>query len=144
MKPAGNVVIRSILGWRVARVNANQFDGNVLPGTTRKFLPEWTKRDSVDIRDQAILRNESYSFTRAVSDEWHNFALGIFRAKLDVQFGVTDQRVKSTEVYFVVFPWELILIFCIVGIPVFLILRFLLRRYNRAIIAKAQMRSNNQ
>lgn len=144
VKPTGSVVIRAILGWKVKEVNANQFDGNVLPGTTRKFAPEWAKRDSVDVRDQEIARHEAYSFTQAVRDEWHNFAVGIYRAKLDINFGTTDQTVKSKAVYFVVFPWELILTLCVVITPIFFILRGALRRYNRRIIRKARIQFDTQ
>jgi hypothetical protein len=138
VKPTGSVIIRSILGWKVKAVNANQFDGNVLPGTTRKFLPEWVKTDSVDVRDQEIARHEKYSFTREVKSEWHNFAVGIFRAKLDVNFGATAVNVKSNSIYFIVFPWELLLVAIVFGVPLYLILRTIIRRYNRAIIKKAQ------
>lgn len=140
VKPTGSVVIRSIFGWVAKKVNANQFDGNVLPGTTRKFSPEWSKRDSVEARDQENTRNESYSFTKEVKDQWHNFAFGIFRAKVVASFGSTNQTVKSHAVYFFVFPWELLLIIFAIGLPLFFILRGLLRRYNRSIIRKAQAR----
>ncbi len=138
VKPKGDIVIRSIFGWVAKRVNANPYDGNVLPGTTRKFSPEWSKRDSVEVRDQEISRNESYSFKKAVGDQWHNFAFGIFRAKVVASFGVANQVAKSQAVYFVVFPWELILVIIVLAIPVYFILRALLKRYNRAVIRRAQ------
>lgn len=144
VKPTGSIVVRSILGWRVKKVNANPFDGNVLPNTTRKFTTEWSKRDSVDDRDQELARNESYSFSKELKSEWHNFAVGIFRARLVTQFGVEQQTVKSKGVYFVVFPWELLLVIFVIGIPIFIILRTILRRYNRSIIRKAEKQFRNQ
>ncbi len=138
VKPKGDIVIRSIFGWVAKRVNANPYDGNVLPGTTRKFSPEWSKRDSVEVRNQENSRNEPYSFKKAVGDQWHNFALGIFRAKVVASFGVTNQVAKSQAVYFVVFPWELILVIIVLAIPAYFILKALLRRYNRAVIRRAQ------
>lgn len=135
VKPIGTITVRSILGWRVAKIDANPVEGNVLPNTTRKFLPEWSKGTSVEEK----LRNEElpYSFKRAVKDEWRNFAVGIFRAQLKTEFGTEDQRVSSKSVYFVVFPWELLLVL-VPGIFVaFIILRFFLRRYNRSVIRKA-------
>lgn len=140
VKPKGNVVIRSVFGWVAKKVNANQFDGNVLPGTTRKFNPEWSKRDSVDVREQELDRDESYSFSREVKNEWHNFAFGIFKAKVVASFGANDQSVKSKGVYFVVFPFELLLVIFIIAIPTFFLFRALIRRYNRSIIRKAQKR----
>ncbi len=144
VKPKGNIVIRSILGWRVKKVNANPYDGNVLPRTTRRFTPEWSKRDSVEDRDQQLARKEAYSFKKALSDEWHNFAVGIFQARIVAEFGSTNQQLKSNKVYFVVFPWELLLVASIVGLIVYFILKILIRRYNRAIIRRAQEQFINQ
>ena len=138
VKPKGNVVVRAILGWTVKKVNANPNDGNVLPGTTRKFLPEWSKRDTIDVRDETLARNDKYSFTKEVKDEWHNFAVGIYRAKVVATFGANDQTVKSSAVYFVVFPIELLLVIFVIGIPAFFILRIIIKRYNRSIIRRAQ------
>lgn len=138
VKPKGDVVIRSIFGWVAKRINANPYDGNVLPGTTRKFNPQWSKRDSVENRDEQYSRNESYSFKKSVEDEWHNFAFGIFRAKVVTTFGENEQVAKSKSLYFVVFPWELLLVIFVVCIPTYFILRALIRRYNRSVINKAQ------
>lgn len=144
VKPTGSVVIRSIFGWVAKKVNANPNDGNVLPGTTRKFLPEWSKKDSVAFREQEVSRNESYSFKKAVVDEWQNFAVGVFHARVVATFGTSDQVAKSKSVFFVVFPWELLLVIVVLGIPVFFILRGLLRRYNRSIIRRAQKQFGGQ
>jgi hypothetical protein len=144
VKPTGSVVIRSILGFTVKKVNANPNDGNVLPNTTRKFEPEWSKRDTVDERDQQLELNEKYSFIKEVKSQWYNFAFGIFRAKVVASFGTENQIVKSNAVYFVVFPWELLLVIIVIGIPLFFIMRTLLRRYNRSVIRKAQQSFVNQ
>lgn len=138
VKPVGSVVVRSIFGWRVKKVNANPVDGNVLPGTTRKFMPEWSKRDTVDVRDQEIKRNEKYSFVREVKDQWQNFAMGIFRAKVEATFGANSQSVKSQSLYFVVFPFELLLILAILGSALFFLLSSLIKKYNASIIKKAE------
>ncbi|MEK7227742.1 MAG: hypothetical protein AAB681_00095 [Patescibacteria group bacterium] len=143
VKPTGSVVIRSIFGWVAKKVNANPYDGNVLPGTTRKFEPQWSKRDSVESRDQES-KQEAYSFKKAVSDEWHNFAFGIFHAKVVAKFGTSDQVAKSKGVFFVVFPWELLLIIIVICTPVFFILRALLLRYNREVIRRAQKQFGGQ
>jgi hypothetical protein len=137
-KPVGDIVVRSILGWRVKKVDANPFDGNVLPGTIRKFTAEWVKTDSVDTRDKELAANNKYSFMGAVKEEWQNFALGIFRAKLQAQYGSDEQSITSASVYFVVFPPELMLIIIVGALLAFFILRTFIRRYNRSIIRKAQ------
>lgn len=136
VKPVASITVRSILGWRVKKIDANPFEGNVLPNTTRKFSPEWAKRDPANQRPQDD--RENYSFVAAVKDEWHNFAIGIFRAQLSVEFGTEDDRTKSGSVYFVVFPWELILVIVPGAFILFLLLRFFVRRYNKSIIRNAQ------
>ncbi len=138
VKPAGSVVVRSIFGWRVKKVNVNPVDGNVLPGTTRKFMPEWSKRDSVDTYTQKQNQEKKYSFVTEVKDQWHNFALGIFRAKIEAVFGTTAQEVTSKSLYFIVFPFELILVAGLLFIVLFFVLRTLLKKYNDAIIKKAE------
>lgn len=144
VKPVGTVNIYSILGWRVTKVNANQFDGNVLPGTTRKFIPEWSRGDTLAEVEKAETVNQKYSFFREVKSEWKNFGFGIFRAKVFAEFGSTDEKVKSNNVYFIVFPWELILVFLVIGIPLFLILRGMIRRYHRSVIRSAEARIRRQ
>jgi hypothetical protein len=144
VKPVGNVVVRSILGWRVKKVNANPFDGNVLPNTTRKFITDWTKRDSVADRDAEISRNEKYSFFKEVRGEWRNFAVGVFTARVHAEFGANHEVVKSSRVFFIIFPWELLLLIVVIVTPLYFLLRTLLRKYNKMIIKKAEERFRNQ
>lgn len=136
VKPIGTITVRSIFGWRVAKIDANPVEGNVLPNTTRKFLPEWSKKDSVEEKLQK--KDEKYSFMGAVKNEWRNFAIGIFRAQLKTEFGTEEQRMTSKSVYFIVFPWELLIVLIPGAYILFVALRFFIRRYNRSIIRKAQ------
>jgi len=141
VKPEGTVTVRSIFGWRVAKIDANPYEGNVLPTTTRKFTPEWKKRESVE--EKEARGEEKYSFKKALAHEWQNFAVGIFRAQLKTEFGTEEQRATSKNVYFVVFPWELLLVL-VPGVYILLrVLKFMLRRYNRSIIKKAARRSGS-
>jgi hypothetical protein len=143
VKPVGNITVRSILGWRVKKINANPFDGNVLPGTTRKITSEWIKDIDVADRDAEISRNEKYSFFKEVKSEWKNFAVGVFVARAKIEFGLTKEIVKSDRVFFVVFPWELLLVLAIFGVIVFYGGRKMLKRYNRMIIRRAQQSLNS-
>ncbi len=137
-KPVGSVIVRSILGWRVKKVNANPNDGNVLPNTTRKFTPEWSKRDTAQSVQEAKDRHEKYSFTRAVGREWHNFAFGIFTARVVATYGAQAQEVKSNRAFFMVIPFELLLVLLIFGSMLFFGFRIMLRRYNRSIIRRVE------
>jgi len=122
----------------VAKVNANPSDGNVLPDTTRKFKPVWSKGESTPLSLEEAPA-QPYSFIREMKDEWHNFAVGVFSARVVATFGTTDQEVKSNRTYFVVFPWELVLVSLVVGIGGYFLLRTLIRRHNRAIMKKAEV-----
>lgn len=143
VKPTGNIIVRSILGWRVKKLNANPYDGNVLPNTTRKITSEWSKNLSVADRDAEINRNEKYSFFKELESEWKNFAVGIFMAKAKVEFGVSKEIVKSDTVFFVVFPWELILVIAFFATIIFFFGKRAIRRYNRMIIRRAQQSLNS-
>lgn len=138
VKPRGDIKVRSILGWRVAKVNANPTEGNVLPGTTRRFSPVWMK--DAEPRDTSIdQQKEKYSFFKQVQYQWNNFAVGIFRASMKVTYGFQEQVAKSKGVYFIVFPWELLLVALVAGFVGSKLLRVVIRRYNAYIIKKAQM-----
>lgn len=133
IKPEGSVVIRSVLGWRVAKVNANPTEGSVLPGTTRKFNTSWEKNtEEVQPQDQ------KYSYFANVKEQWRNFALGIFRARVHATYGFENvETVKSKALYFVVFPLELLIVLIIGGGIVFTAIRFVLVRYHRSVMKKA-------
>ncbi|HSE56762.1 MAG TPA: hypothetical protein VLB02_01610 [Candidatus Paceibacterota bacterium] len=139
VRPVGTITVRSMLGWRVAKVDANPFQGNILPGTTRKFSPEWTKL-APDERPSEAEKKAPYSFFKAVKNEWKNFAVGFFRAKMAIEYGKTVQQLKSNNVYFIVFPFELMAILIIGTLILFFIFRRGVRRYNRWVISKAQAR----
>lgn len=133
IKPEGDVIIRSILGWRVAKVTANPTEGSVLPGTTRKFTTVWEKNTETLSQE-----DEKYSFFGEVKKQWKNFAVGIFRAKMNVTYGFqNDDVVKSNAVYFIVFPLEFLIVFFIIAGTVFLTIRFFLIRYHRMVMRNA-------
>lgn len=133
IKPEGDVIIRSILGWRVAKVKANPTEGSVLPGTTRKFTPLWEKNT-----EELTTEEESYSYTRKLKEQWNNFAIGIFRARVHATYGFENvEVVKSKPIYFIVFPLELLVFILITGGILFASIRFVLIRYHRSVMRKA-------
>lgn len=132
IKPEGDVVIRSVLGWRVAKVAVNPTEGSVLPGTTRKFTTIWEKNP-----EQSILKGQ-YSFFEQVKSQWNNFALGIFKARMHVSYGFeNNENIKSNSIYFIVFPLELLIIFFAGAGIIFLTIRFFLIRYHRMVMRNA-------
>lgn len=104
VQPKGTVVVRSILGWVSGRPDANPGLGNVLPNTERTFRAVWDS-SSADVRGSGFFDQVRY--------EWHHFALGIYRAKVQVSYGSQELSTKSNAVYFVVVPWHLLVTFLV-------------------------------
>lgn len=138
VKPMGSVIIYSLLGWKVAAIDANPTQGSVLPRTTRKFTTQWSKQSLGNTEEKIRETNSEYSFFESVNEQRRNFALGIFRAKLDAVFGNDAQELQSKSIYFVVLPLELLFILFVIGIAGYFGLRTLLQKYNKAIIKRAQ------
>jgi hypothetical protein len=125
--PVGDIVIRNIFGFRSAVLNANPTSGNVLPGSTRRFDVRWGKEDAID--PQA-------TFVDHVAYEWRNFALGPYVASMSLSYGANGS--SKSSVFFLVFPWHLLLMIALVLAVLFYAGRALIRKYNRWIIAQAK------
>lgn len=129
VNPRGDIVIRNLIGLKKAVVPANPSEGNVLPGSTRKFEASWG--DTAETRPSG--------FFAAVGYELKHFAFGPYRAKLALAYGVDGSASDSAWVF--LFPWHLLTIVLVIILVLLPFLRYGLRRYNRWIIAKAQQRS---
>lgn len=127
VKPAGTTTIRNMIGLTTEEINANPTEGNVLPGSIRRFEITWGSGEPLPA---------SASFFSHVQYETRNFALGLYFANLDLVFGT---KKASNSLWFVVIPWHLLVVIFFIGAIVFLVLRFMLQRYNKYIIAQARM-----
>lgn len=76
-KPSGTIAIKNMFGREVTRINLEE--RNVLPGTTRKLVNEWSP----------------------------GFTVGRFTADASVVFG-PDQNVDTASTTFVIFPYKVI------------------------------------
>jgi hypothetical protein len=112
-QPAGQVTITDMFGKKVATVNVNLPPHNILPQSIRKFEQPL---------DKAV-----------IGDMW---MFGKYQAELKMTYGDNKQVVTSTLTFWVI-PYKLIGIIIVVLIGGFFILRFMIRRYNRRIIAKS-------
>lgn len=124
LKPLGHISVRSMFGKEVSSLAFNDDGGNVLPQSTRKFSTVWQ-------------RNELSDDTFELWKEIRNFGLGRYKATLFLEYksGESIGQVKSTQVFWVL-PWQLLLIF----LAILIVLRWILKHYNRAIIRSAQRR----
>lgn len=116
LQPAGQITIKDMFGQKVATVNINLPPRNVLPDSIRKFEQSL---DSSVIGDRVLF--------------------GYYTADLSVKYGDSQQTITASTSFWVI-PYTLIGIGIAVLIGGFLLLRFLLRRYNRSIINKARGR----
>lgn len=136
IKPQGKITVRNMLFLPTEKLNANPIEGNVLPGSTRKFEIPWIEYE----RPLNYLPKESFMgrFWDEVVYEWKNFAFGFYIANLKVNYGVQNIAKVSDTTFFFVFPWELSIIMLIVLLVLYFGGRTLIRKYNRYIISKAR------
>jgi hypothetical protein len=115
-QPAGQVTIKNMFGKTVAAVNVNLPPRNVLPSSIRKFKQPL---------DSSVIGTNRF--------------FGKYTAELKVTYGANKQSVTKTITFWVI-PYTLIIIGIIALIVLFFVLRTMIKRYNRAIVRKAQKR----
>lgn len=113
-QPSGQITITDMFGRKVATINVNLPPRNILPDSIRKFEQSL---------DSSVIGNK--------------ILFGLYKAELKVTYG-TDQQTVTSSLSFWVIPYMLIAIIVVGLIVAFIGLRFLIRRYNRHIIKKAQ------
>jgi len=113
-RPSGVVTITDMFGNTVATLGVNQPPRDILPQSIRKFT---SSLDSTNIGNKVLF--------------------GLYKAELSVTYGSTNKIIKSNLSFWVI-PYTLIGLGIAVLIIGFFALRFLMRRYNRHIIAKAK------
>jgi hypothetical protein len=113
-QPSGQITITDMFGKKVATVNINLPPRNILPQSIRKFEQSL---DSSVIGDKKLF--------------------GQYKADLRISYGANGQVVTSSQTFWVI-PYTLIGIVILLLVIGFFGLRFLLQRYNRRIISKAQ------
>lgn len=114
LQPTGQVTITDMFGKKFAAVNVNLPPGNVLPQSTRAFRQPL---------DKAVIGNKRL--------------FGKYTAKLSVTYGSDKKKLESSIVFWVI-PYKLVALVIGLLIALFFALRFMLKRYNRRILAQAQ------
>ncbi|MFY9461707.1 MAG: hypothetical protein WAP51_00700 [Candidatus Sungiibacteriota bacterium] len=135
VKPAGELKVKNLFGFTTVTLDANSGNGNVLPGSIRKFKVVWVAKNQEKSDVVSAEKEENGGFFSAVGNQWSNFALGPYKAKLNLSYG-KDNKTAETSFRFFVFPWQLLsiiaFIFVILGFGGW----FGLKKYNRWIISK--------
>ena len=116
-RPGGAVTITNMFNKTVATFSYNPDARYILPGSTRLF------EQNVDKQELGGKR-----------------LFGKYTAKLTVTYGEKNDKTTTSTVTFWVIPWKIILI--IIGglIAAFFILRFAIKRYNRAVVKRSNRR----
>src|SRR3989344_5921280 len=142
VKPSGELKIKNLFGFTKATLNANAQSGNVLPGSIRKFSVIWIEKNQ-EKSDVFSLpeTKEKLGFFATVKNQWQNFALGPYKAELDLVYGALSEeqatnKAKASYRFFVV-PWQLLIIIIIILAIVGFIGWFGLKKYNQWITKKA-------
>jgi hypothetical protein len=115
LKPIGQVEVRDMFGNKVETLTVNPSNGNVLPGSVRRF--------------QAVL-----------DKQW---LFGRYTADISIAYGTTGQAVVRTISFWVI-PYKLIGLGLIALLTLFFVLRTLIKRYNTYIINRANQHNASQ
>ncbi len=137
-KPLGDIIIKNIYGGVSKIVTANTVDGSVLPKSIRRFTTVWSEFSG---RNQTPLgempKVEPQSYWQAVKYQATHFMIGRYKADLKLAFGSKGLKSEHAIFVFYVIPWQLLSIAVPILIILLFILRRLIKRYNRYIIAQA-------
>lgn len=143
VKPSGELKIKNLFGFTTVTLDVNRGSGNVLPRSTRKFSVIWLEKnqEKSEVVSLSAEEKEGQRFFAAVKNQWRNFALGPYKAELNLAYGKlseaeANQKAQASYRFFVI-PWQLlsliIIILAIIGFLGF----WGLKKYNRWIISKA-------
>jgi hypothetical protein len=120
--PLGDIVIKNMFGAVTKSISANKLEGNVLPGSSRKFTALWGD----DVTPPS-------GFFETLKHQVRNFHIGMYTAHLKVVYGTENQSANASYTFFL-FPWHLLA----TTIGLLVILFVLLRQYNKWIIARSR------
>ena len=112
-QPTGLVTVKNMFGKAIATLPVNDAQRTILPDSTRKF-------------DQLL-------DSTVVGD---GLMFGHYTADVTVKYGSSGQSITTTTGFWVI-PFKLIIAGVVLLIVAFFIFRFLIRRYNNVIVAKA-------
>lgn len=138
VKPKGEVIVKNTIGMKAKILSANKSEGSVLPRSIRRFEMEWINAGGGQEDPSAVVppQHEGGFFSQAKYQLSH-FAFGMYTANLDITFGEDNNSARETFRFFVL-PWQLLVLVLLSLIIIFVVVRFLLKRYNQYIIKQHQ------
>ncbi len=134
--PKSSLTITNTIGRTTEVLDANTGQGNVLPGSIRRYEVWWrSKNDDPELLPKPQPTN--VSFIDTIKYQWENFAVGRYKANLHINYGTNNESVTKSFTFFV-FPWQLLLVELLGLVIVLLLIRLILQRYNSWIIKRAR------
>jgi hypothetical protein len=104
--PQGQLVIKNMFGRVSASIPFNSDKGNILPISIRQFDNAWGGSGKA-------------GFFQGFVSEWQNFGLGRYSARLDLEYGESQQRLQSPTISWWIIPWRtavLVLLFVVLAV----------------------------
>lgn len=136
VKPEGEVIVKNLIGLKAKVLSANRTEGSVLPRSIRRFDMAWMNGGGGQENPElSVEARNSGGFFEEAKYQWNHFAVGYYTANLNVTFG-TNNNTANGKFRFFVFPWQLLIILVGGLIILLIVIRFILKRYNRYIISK--------
>jgi hypothetical protein len=135
--PIGKIKIKNTFALTSDTLSANKNEGSVLPQSTRKFEVVWG--DPVEVSNNSDKKVESPGFFEMAGRQWKEFHFGWYTARLSLVFGATNQVANDSYNFFVI-PWQLLILVLIVLTILGFFGKIALKKYNRFIIAQANLK----
>lgn len=130
--PRGTITLLNTFRFKAEELNANKNEGSVLPGSARRFEVFSGEERPLDDSGNPV----TLGFFDSAKAQLKDFKFGWYTAKLDIEWGETKQSAQDSYHFFVI-PWQALIILAIGFFVVWKGFAFVLRRYNRWVLAQA-------
>lgn len=132
LAPEGKLIIKNIFGRTSAILEVNPANLYALPGTIRNFSTQnWEPEGGMP-------KIEGEGFFSELKREKVGFALGYYRANLDLEYGKEGKQTAQASFGFFVFPWRIITISVLILGLLLLLLTKGVQKYNQWVIKKVK------
>lgn len=135
--PTGDVYIKNNVGFTSTTFLANKNQGNVLPGSTRKFEATWTQDGQSENALGTMNSTTTNGFFASAAKQWEEFHFGWYTAHMKIAWGTGKDQVAQASYNFFIIPWQLLIIIGLILIVIWFIGKKGLKKYNAWIISKA-------
>lgn len=104
LNPKGSMTIRNLFGLKVAEMDANSSDGNILPRSSRKYKVIW---------GDPQVKN---GFLNTALYQLRHFAIGPYKVTVDLTYGATEKLSDKNSKYIWFLPWQILSIILLLAI----------------------------